>query len=90
MQKILNTDKSHYRQKAKSMNMATLKPIRATNDPERQQIVLMDKGHKRTVKKNNQLRRFMLSVTDMFNRFVWLRTLTSKSSKVVAKKLEGT
>lgn len=72
------------------MNMATLKPIRATNDPERQQIVLMDKGHKRTVKKNNQLRRFMLSVTDMFNRFVWLRTLTSKSSKVVAKKLEGT
>ena len=90
MQKILNTDKSHYRQKAKSMNMATLKPIRATNDPERQQIVLMDKDHKRTVKKNNQLCRFMLTVTDMFNRFVWLRTLTSKSSKVVAKKLEGT
>ena len=90
MQKILNTDKSHYRQKAKSMNMATLKPIRATNDPERQQIVLMDKGHKRTVKKNNQSCRFMLTVTDMFNRFVWLRTLTSKSSKVVAKKLEGT
>ena len=54
MQKILNTDKSNYRQKAKSMNMATLKPIRATNDPERQQIVLMDKGHKGTVKKNNQ------------------------------------
>ena len=54
MQKILNTDKSHYRQKAKSMNMATLKPITATNDPERQQIVLMDKGHKGTVKKNNQ------------------------------------
>ena len=90
MQKTLNTDKSHYCQKAKSMNMATLKPIRATNDPERQQIVLMDKGHKRTVKKNNQLCRFMLTVTDMFNRFVWLRTLTSKSSKVVAKKLEGT
>ena len=90
MQKILNTDKSHYRQKAKSMNMATLKPIRATNDPERQQIVSMDKGHKRTVKKNNQLCRFMLTVIDMFNRFVWLRTLTSKSSKVVAKKLEGT
>lgn len=90
MQKILNTDKSHYGQKAKSMNMATLKPIRAINDPERQQIVLMDKGHKRTVKKNNQLCRFMLTVTDMFNRFVWLRTLTSKSSKVVAKKLEGT
>lgn len=72
------------------MNMATLKPIRATNDPERQQIVLMDKGHKRTVKKNNQSCRFMLTVTDMFNRFVWLRTLTSKSSKVVGKKLEGT
>lgn len=90
MQKILNTDKSHYRQKAKSMNMATLKPIRATNDPERQQIVLMDKGHKGTVKKNNQWYRFMLTVIDMFNRFVWLRTLTSKSSKVVAKKLEGT
>ena len=90
MQKILNTDKSHYRRKAKSMNMATLKPSRATDDPERQQIVLMDKGHKGTVKKNNQLYRFMLTVIDMFNRFVWLRTLTSKSSKVVAKKLEDT
>lgn len=42
MQKILNTDKSQYCRKAKSMNMATLKPIRATDDPERQQIVLMD------------------------------------------------
>lgn len=72
------------------MNMATLKPIRATDDPERQQIVLMDMGHKGTVKKNNQLYRFMLTVIDMFNSFVWLRTLTSKSSKVVAKKLEGT
>lgn len=72
------------------MNMATLKPSRATDDPEGQQIVLMDKGHKGTVKKNNQLYRFMLTVIDMFNRFVWLRTLTSKSSKVVAKKLEGT
>ena len=90
MQKILNTDKSQYRRKAKSMNMATLKPIRATDDPERQQIVLMDMGHKGTVKKNNQLYRFMLTVIDMFNSFVWLRTLTSKSSKVVAKKLEGT
>ena len=54
MQKILNTDKSQYRRKAKSMNMATLKPTRATDDPERQQIVLMDMGHKGTVKKNNQ------------------------------------
>ena len=90
MQKILNTDKSHYRRKAKSMNMATLKPIRTKDDPERQQIVLMDMGHKGTVKKNNQLYRFMLTVIDMFNRFVWLGTLTSKSGKVVAKKVEGT
>ena len=31
----------------------------------------------------------MLTAIDIFSRFVWLRPLTSKSSKVVAKKLEG-
>ena len=72
------------------MNMATLKPIRAKDVPERQQIVLMVMGRKGTVKKNNQLYRFVLTVIDIFNHFVWLHLLTSKSSKVVAKKMEGT
>lgn len=89
VQKILNTDKSHYHRNAKFMNKATLKPVRAKDVQERHQIDLMDMGRKGTVKRNGHLYRYVLTAIDIFSRFVWLRPLTSKSSKVVAKKLEG-
>lgn len=46
-------------------------------------------GRKGTVKRNGQLYRYVLTAIDIFSRFVWLRPSTSKSSTLVAKKLEG-
>ena len=88
IQNILNTDKGHYRRNAKFMNKATLKPIRARDVHVRHQIDLMDMGSKGSVKLNGQLYRYVLTVIDIFRRFVWLRPLKSKSSKEVAKELE--
>ena len=89
IQNILNTDKGHFRRNAKFMNKATLKPIRARDVHVRQQIDLMDMGSKGSVKLNGQLYRYVLTVIDIFSRFVWLRPLKSKSSKEVAKELES-
>ena len=69
------------------MNKATLKPIRARDVYVRHQIDLMDMGSKGLVKLNGQLYRYVLTVIDIFSRFVWLRPLKSKSIKEVAKKL---
>ena len=89
IQNILNTDKGHYRRNVKFMNKATLKPIRARDVHVRHQIDLMDMGSKGSVKLNGQLYRYVLTVIDIFSRFVWLRPLKSKSSKEVAKELES-
>lgn len=86
---ILNTDKGHYRRNAKFMNKATLKPIRARDVHARHQIDLMDMGSKGSVKLNGQLYTYVLTVIDIFSRFVWLCPLKSKSSKEVAKELES-
>ena len=89
IQNILNTDKSHYRRNAKFMNKATLKPVRARDVHMRHQIDLMDMGSKGSVKLNGKLYRCVLTVIDVFSRFVWLRPLTNKSSKDVAKELKS-
>ena len=89
IQNIPNTDKSHYRRNAKFMNKATLKPVRARDVHMRHQIDLMDMGSRGSVKMNGRLFRYVLTVIGTFSLFVWLRPLTSKSSKDVAKELEG-
>ena len=48
----------------------------------------MDMGRKGSVKMNGKLYRYVLTVIDVFSRFVWLRPLTNKFSKDVAKELE--
>ena len=49
----------------------------------------MDMGSKGSVKLNGQLYRYVLTVIDIFSRFVWLRPLKSKSSEEVAEELES-
>ena len=69
MQKVLNTDKSHYHRKAKFMNKATLKPIRAKDVQERHQIDLIDMGRK-------ELLKGMVSYTDTcLQRLIFLAAL---------------
>ncbi len=46
-------------------------------------------GSKGSVKMNGKLYRYVLIVIDVLSRFVWLRPLTNKSSRDVAKELES-
>ena len=54
----------------------------------RHQIDLMDMGQKGAVKFNGLSYRYVLSVMDVFSRFVWLRAINKKMSKNVADELQ--
>ncbi|KAL9977788.1 hypothetical protein ACROYT_G015231 [Oculina patagonica] len=82
VQKILNTDKQHYKRNAKFCNKARLKPIRARDVQMRHQIDLMDMGQKGAIKFNGVSYRYVLSVMDDFSRFVWLRPVSVKSDEL--------
>ena len=88
MQTVLNIGKRHHRHNAKFLNRAKLKPIRARDVHARHQIDLMDMSRKGSVKMNGHLWRYVLLVIDVFSYFLWLRPLESKSSQVIAIKLE--
>lgn len=87
-QNILNSDKKHFRRNAKFLNKAMIKPIRARDVQVRQQIDLMDMGKNGVVRINGKSYRYVLSVMDVFSRFVWPRALATKCSKVITKELE--
>ena len=77
---ILNIDKSNHRRNDKSLSKAKLTLIRARV---RHQIDLMDTSSKGSVKMSRHLCRYFLLVTDVFNRFLWLRPLESKALKLL-------
>ena len=89
VQEFLNTDKQHYIRNAKFCNKARLKPIRPRDVQIRHQIDLMDMGQKGAVKFNGSSYRYVLSVMDVFSRFVWLRPINKKMSKNVADELRS-
>ena len=55
----------------------------------RHQIDLMDMGRKGSVKFNGLSYRYVLSVMDVFSRFVWLRPINKKMSKNIADELRN-
>ena len=55
----------------------------------RHQIDLMDMGQKGAVKLNGSSYKYVLSVMDVFSRFVWLRPINKKMSKNVADELRS-
>ena len=89
VQGILNTDRQHYKRNAKFCNQGRLKPIRAREVQTRHQIDLMDMGQKGVVKRNGVSYRYVLSVMDVFSRFVWLRPVSKKSSRNIADSLQS-
>ena len=89
MQDILNIDKSHYRINAKFSNKAKLKPIRAKDVQIRHQIDFMDMGKWGTCKLHSVTYRYVVSVIDVFSRFIWLCPIDKKSSKTIAKELQS-
>ena len=55
----------------------------------RHQIDLMDMGQKGAVKFNGSSYRYVLSVMDVFSRFVWLLPINKKMCKNVADELRS-
>ena len=55
----------------------------------RHQIDLMDMGQKGAAKFNGSSYRYLLSVMDVFSRFVWLRPMNKKMSKNVEDELRS-
>ena len=54
----------------------------------RHQVDLMDLGKRGSVEFKGIVYRYVLSVMDVFSRFIWLKPLTSKTSKAVAAELK--
>ena len=89
VQDILSRDKLHYHRNARFLNKAILKPIRAQDVQVRHQVDLMDLGKGGSVKFQGIIYRYVLSVMDVFSRFIWLRPLQSKNSKAIAAELKS-
>ena len=89
VQDILNKDKLHYRRNARFLNKAILKPIRARDVQVRHQVDLMDLGKRGSVEFKGIVYRYVLSVMDVFSRYIWLRPLARKTSKAVAAELKA-
>ena len=68
-------------------NKAPLTPIRASRVQERHQIDLVDMRLTPAVQ-HDTVYKFVLSVLDVFSRYIWLRPMQSKSSKEVVKRLK--
>ena len=89
VQNILNTDKLLDRKNARFLNKAIFKPIQARDVQVRHEIDLMDLGKRGRVKYQGIVYRDVLSVMDVFSRFIWLRPLKSKHSKEIASELKS-
>ena len=50
----------------------------------------MDHGERGSVEFKGIVYRYVLSIMDVFSRFIWLRPLARKTSKVVAAELKAT
>ena len=70
LQNSLNTDKLHYQKNARFLNKAILKPIQARDVQVRHQVDLMDLGKRGRVKYQGIVYRYVLSVMDVFSRFI--------------------
>lgn len=89
VQNILNTDNLHYRKNVRFLNKAILKPIQARDVQVRHHVDPMDLGKRGRVKYQGIVYRYVLSVMDVFGRFIWLRPLKSKHSKEITSELKS-
>ena len=82
----LNRDPAQQRRYPSFKNMAPLRPVKASSVMIRNQIDLVDLRNI-AITIDDQKFQWVLSVMDLYSRFVWLRALQSKSSDEVAIKL---
>lgn len=87
IQRELNCDPAQQHRYPSFKNMAPLKPIRAKKVMERNQVDLVDLRNI-AVTINTRCFQWVLSIMDLYSRFIWLRALERKSSEEVAGKLQ--
>ena len=88
--KILQVTNNEFKYRvhnAKFTNKATPKPVTAKQVQSQHQIDLIDLS-KDPVKHNGKVYKYVLSVIDIFSRFLWLVPLESKSSSHVVRVLQ--
>ncbi|XP_070561655.1 KRAB-A domain-containing protein 2-like [Ptychodera flava] len=86
IQRYLNKSLFHGRQYPKFDNKTPLKPVLGKTVMDRVQIDLIDMTGE-PCEVSDVTYKYILSVEDIFSRYVWLRPLFSKESKVVAENL---
>ena len=90
IQSALSINHTHQLLHKTFKNKPPPQPINAYAPQERNQIDLMDMGKQRQCTYNNRQYRYILTIMDVYSRYVWLHALPSKSSGSVRKALEKT
>ena len=87
LKKQLDTSEKYQMLSARFQNKVAIRPIRAKEVHARHQIDLVDMNKMRTSFEGKEYR-YILSVCDVFSRFVWLKPLIGKSSAEIANHLQ--
>ena len=84
--RVLEKSTTYQKVKARFGNRAVLTPIRASNVQIRHQIGLMD-IRKKAVRSCGVTYQYILTVIDVFSRYLWMQPLESKRSSEIARRL---
>ena len=86
--KILKKSSNYHKHFPKFTNVPKQKVITATNVGERWQIDLMDM-RRESIEYRGESYQYILTVMDIYSRYVFLRPLTNKTSKLVKQEVES-
>ena len=86
IQNYVNRNKLQRLKRPKFSNKAPLKPVTSSSPMNRHQIDLVDM-RSLVVNKNGEQYSYILSVIDVFSRFLWLRPLQDKTAQKVCNKI---
>ena len=84
--RVLEKSTTYQKVKARFGNRAVMTPIRASNVQIRHQIDLMD-IRKNAVRSCGVTYQYILTVIDVFSRYLWMQPLESKRSSEIARRL---
>ena len=84
---VTNNEAKYQIHSVKFTNKATPRPVAASTIQAQHQIDLMDLS-KEAVDHNTRVYKYVLSVMDIFSRYLWLRPLEKKSSEHVSRALQ--
>ena len=87
---FLKQDETHQQLNVKFTNKPPLKPVVANHVNERHQIDLMDMGKMKMCQHESNWYRYILTIVDVFSRYIWLWPMITKKSSEVLKSLRKT